>query len=117
MEYEDHKKHEYDRERQSILILSFLLGYLLCHLLTTEYKVIAPDMDLVKTKINLSLILSFFKERRLSVIKHTVFNYRIILQVNRCLRMASGCVSTGRGWAIRGYQRGLSHDLRSSAAY
>lgn len=79
MEYKDHKKPEYDRERQSIPILSFLSGYLLCHLLTTEYKVMAPNMDLFKTKINLSLILSFFKERRLSVMKNTVFNCRIIL--------------------------------------
>lgn len=117
MEYKDPKKPEYDRERQSILILSFLLGYLLCHLLTTEYKVMAPNMDLVKTKINLSSILSFFKERRLSVIKNTVFNCRIILQVNRCLRMTSGFCKHWEGWAIRGYQRGVSHDLREPAAY
>lgn len=52
-------------ERKSTLILSFLLSYLLCHLLTVEYKVRAPNMDLVKTKMKLCLILNLFRKRRL----------------------------------------------------
>lgn len=60
-------------EKESILILSILLCFLLCHLLTLGYKIIVSNMDLVKIKMNLSLILNFFpKKTDLSVIRNTV---------------------------------------------
>lgn len=37
--------------------------FLLCHLLTLGYKIIVSNMDLVKTKMNLSLIINLFQKK------------------------------------------------------
>lgn len=63
-------------QRESTLILSVLLSYLFCHLLTLEFKVIALTMILVKTNKDACEFDFFFPEKKkkttLSVIRNAV---------------------------------------------
>lgn len=52
-------------QRESTLILSVLLSYLFCHLLTLEFKVIALTMILVKTNKDACEFDFFFSRKKL----------------------------------------------------
>lgn len=69
------------------------VGLFALPLLTKEYKVVAPNMNLVKTKMNLSHNFKFFQGKNpiCDFKKNAIINCRIILQVSRFIDDFSVC--------------------------